>query len=280
MPKATEQTQDVPIEKISVSGLNTRKDLEAGTEDSTITDLAESIKSQGLLNPPTVRQKGSRYELVAGQRRYLACRKLGWNTIPCFVRNDLSDAEATAISLVENVHRADMNPIDKANALNSLLDHHNKDFGKVAKETGIGVQTIKRYICLLELPEELRQRLSTAEGPAKVQAMALLVKTFPDKAEMLEVYTKMAGFTQQVQTEIMKQSGGDFSKIEGLVELAHQGVFHTVACHGVHTCAFVPQWIQVVNDSLNKRDDEIKDVTTRDIMVEVRKHVELPAKRK
>jgi len=279
MPKPTEQTQDIPIEKIAVSGLNTRKDLDAGTEDSTINDLAESIKRQGLLSPPTVRQKGSRYELIAGQRRYYACQKLGWKTIPCFVRNDISDDEATAISLVENVHRADMNPIDKANALNSLLAHHKNDLGGVSKETGIGTQTIKQYIALLQLPEELKQKLSTAEGPAKVQAMAMLVKTFPDKAEMLEVYGKMAGFTQQVQKEIMKQSGGDFSKIDGLVELAHQGVFHTVMCHGVHTCSFIPEWIQVVNDALNKRDDDIKDVTTRDIMVEVRKHVELPKRK-
>ena len=280
MPKATGQTQEIPIEKIDVSDFNTRKDREAGTEDSTITDLAKSIAKQGLLNPPTVRQKGSRYELIAGQRRYLACRKLGLKTIPCFVRNDLSDDEATAISLVENMHRADMNPMDKANALNNLLNRNKKDFGKVARETGIGVQTIKRYISLLELPDELRRKLSTAEGPAKVQAMSLLVKTFPDKGEMLEVYEKLSGFTQQVQTEIMKQSGGDLSKIDGLIEQAHLGVFHTVMCRGVRNCGFVSQWIQVVNSALNERDDKIDDVTTRDIMVQVRKHIELPAKRK
>ena len=74
---------------------------------------SESISKQGLLSPPTVRQRGDRYGLIAGQRRYLACKKLGFKTIPCFNRNDLTDGEATAISLVENVHRAEMNPIDK-----------------------------------------------------------------------------------------------------------------------------------------------------------------------
>src|SRR2546428_10406028 len=158
MPKLDQQVQEIPIDKIDISGFNTRKDLEAGNEDSTITNLAESISKQGLLNPPTVRQKGKRYELIAGQRRYLACRALGWKTIPCFVRNDLTDEEATAVSLVENVHRAEMNPIDKATALQELYRHHGKDAKKVAKETGIGVQTIKRYLDLLELPEELKQK--------------------------------------------------------------------------------------------------------------------------
>lgn len=280
MPEKTQQTQEIDIEKIDISGFNTRKDMGAGTEDSTINDLAESISKQGLLNPPTVRRKGYRYELITGQRRLLACRKLSWRIIPCFVRDDLSDEEATAISLMENVHRAEMNPIDKANALYSLLEHHKKDIGRVAKETGIGIQTVKRYIALLELPEELKQKISTAEGPAKVQAMSLLVKTFPDKGVMLNVFGKIAGFTQQVQTEIMKQSGGDLSKIDSLVELAHQGVFNMVACRGVHNCAFVPQWVQVVNDALQKRDDKVKDTRILDIMVQVRKYVELPAKKK
>ncbi len=279
MARLAQQTKDINVDEIEVSGFNTRKDLEAGTEDSTIEDLADSISKQGLLSPPTVRRKGNKYELVAGQRRYLACRKLGWKSIPCFVRDDLSDEQATAISLVENVHRAEMNPIDKARALEALLKHHKSDFNKVSKETGIGVQTIRRYAALLELPEELKLKISTAEGPAKVQSMALLVRTFPDKGAMLEVYEKIVGFTQQVQTEIIKQSSGDLSKVDGLVEMAHQGVFHTVMCRGVHDCAFVSQWIQVVNDALRKRDDRVKDTRILDIMGEVRKYVEIPSKK-
>jgi ParB family chromosome partitioning protein len=279
MSTAAQQTQQIEVDFIDVSGFNTRKDLESGSEDSTILDLAESISRQGLLNPPTVRRKGDRFDLIAGQRRFLACKKLGWKTIPCFVRDDLSDDDATAISLVENVHRAEMNPMDKANALQNLLDHNKGDLQKVIKETGIGSQTIKRYLALRQLPEELQEKISTAEGPVKVQSMSMLVKTFPDKGEMLEVYGRIAGFTQQVQTEIIKQSEGDLAKVDGLVQMAHQGVFHTVMCKGVHDCGFVPEWIQVMNDSLNRRDDKITDTEIRDIMVEVRKYVEIPEKK-
>jgi ParB/RepB/Spo0J family partition protein len=280
MAKITPQTEEIEINKIVVSGFNTRKDLGSGSEDSTIDNLADSISKQGLLEPPIVRKKGNRYEIIAGQRRFLACKKLGWKTISCFVRNDISDTEATAISLVENVHRAEMNPIDKAKALQSLLEHHKNNIAKVVSETGIGSQTVKRYIALLELPEELKEKISTSEGPAKVQAMALLVKTFPDKGDMVEVYNKITGFTQQVQTEILKQSSGDPSKIDGLVEMAHQGVFHTVMCKGVHDCSFVREWIQVVNDALKKQDDNVDDTKIRDIMVQVRKYIQVPDKRK
>ncbi len=276
----TNQTTEIEIERIHISGFNTRKDLEAGTEDSTMENLAESISRQGLLNPPTVRRKGNRYELIAGQRRYLACKKLGWKTIPCFIRDDLLDDDATAISLVENVHRAEMNPMDKANALQSLLQHHAGKMEKVSKETGIGTQTIRRYIDLLELPEELKRKISTSEGPARVQAMSLLVKTFPDKGAMLEVYEKTAGFTQTVQAEIIKQSGGDLSRVDELVEQAHRGVFNRVLCTGVHDCGFVPQWIQVVNDTLKKLDEKVEDTRIRDIMLQVRKHIELPVRAK
>jgi len=279
MASAVQQTQQIDIDLIEVSGVNTRKDLESGSEDSSVADLAESISKQGLLNPPTVRKKGSRYDLIAGQRRFLACKKLGWKTIPCFVRNDLTDDEATAISLVENVHRAEMNPMDKANALQSLLQHHMNDLQKVTKETGIGTQTIKRYLALLELPDALKAKISTSEGPAKIQAMSSLVKAFPDQGEMLDVYGKIAGFTQSIQTEIIKQSGGDLKKVDGLVEMAQAGVFHTVMCTGVHDCVFVPQWIEVINDSLNRRDDKVTDSRILEIMSEVRKYAEVPGKK-
>lgn len=273
MPRSS-IVQEVNINLIEVSAFNTRKDLEAGTEDSSLDDLAKSIAEKGLLSPIIVRSKpGERYELIAGQRRYLACRKLKWKTIPCIVRSDLSDNDATVISLIENVHRAELNPIDKANALGGLLERYKNDYKKVSKETGISVTTVRRYVSLLGLPEEIKRKVSTTEGPAKVQSLSMLAKTFKDKGEMLTAYRKISGFTQTVQLEIIKQSGGKIGKVDELVELAHMGVFKMHTCKGVYDCAFVPQWIKVINDTLNKRDDSISDARIRDIMRLLRKHI-------
>ena len=102
---------------IQLSEFNTRKDLNAGTEDAGLDDLANSIRKNGLLNPITVvRNQDSTYSLIAGQRRFLATQKLGWEKIHAIIRDITDDTDATIVSLVENVHRADMNPIDKARA--------------------------------------------------------------------------------------------------------------------------------------------------------------------
>src|SRR5260370_1298826 len=168
------EVKEIPIDQIRVSVLNTRKDLGAGNEDSSIEDLAGSIKEKGLLNPVMVRltSRGD-YESGAGQRRFLAGQKLGWSNIPALIRSDVADRDATAISLIENVHRAAMNPLDKSHAFAALRDGYDGDLQRVSKETGIGLATIKRYLALLSLPPQIQHRISTAEGPSRIEAMSL-----------------------------------------------------------------------------------------------------------
>src|SRR3989442_14552422 len=117
--------RNVPLNQLYISPLNTRKDLRAGGEDSSLQDLAQSIAQVGLLEPITVRPTSEGgWELIAGQRRYLACKSLGWQTIPAVVRDQLDDVAATSVSLIENVHRADMAPLDKAHAFLRLIEDH------------------------------------------------------------------------------------------------------------------------------------------------------------
>lgn len=92
--------QDIPVALIDMSRFNTRKDLGAGEDDAGLAELADSIEREGLLNPVTVFPvSGGRYELVAGQRRLLTIRRLGWETISANVREPMDEATATAVSL-------------------------------------------------------------------------------------------------------------------------------------------------------------------------------------
>ena len=119
------EVRDIKMADIRLSEFNIRKDLNAGTEDTGLEDLAESIKDKGLLNPLIVRKlEDGTYELIAGQRRFLACQKLGWKTIPAIIRDISNDTDATILSLVENVHRADLNPIDKARAYQKIYEKY------------------------------------------------------------------------------------------------------------------------------------------------------------
>jgi ParB-like chromosome segregation protein Spo0J len=78
-----------------------------------------------------------------------------------------------------------MNPLDKSRAFAALRDGYDGDLQRVSKETGIGLATIKRYLALLSLPPQIQQRISTAEGPARIEAMSILSRTFEHPEDMI-----------------------------------------------------------------------------------------------
>lgn len=233
----------IPLDKLLVSNLNARKDLRAGQEDSGIEELAASIHQQGLLCPLIVRPTDDkRYEVLVGQRRLLACQKIGLDPVTCLIRDDLGDADAVTLSLVENVHRADMHPLDKACTLKTLYDRY-QSYDRVAKECAWSVSTIRKYIQLLSLPAEIQQRISTAGGPSGVGTLARLGATFSGD-EAIEVYEKISGFTQRIQEEILKRSDGDIVNIDNLVEEAQEGAFDVRRCGGAYGCEIIRDILQ------------------------------------
>ena len=233
------EVRNIDMGKIEISELNTRKDLNAGTEDTSIDDLADSIREKGLLNPIIVRPiENGKYSLIAGQRRFLACKKNGWQEIPAIIREILDDTDATIISLIENIHRADMNPIDKARAYQKIYEKY-PDLQKVVKETGVSVTTIRKYLTLLNLAPSIQEKLSTSDGPAGIGTLSRIASTFsPEEQE--EVLDSIGGFKQQIQIEIIKRSGGDLGEIEKLRSQAFEGAFDTHICHSLDNCAFIP----------------------------------------
>ncbi len=249
------ETKDIKLSEIRISDLNTRKDLEAGTEDSSLVDLADSIKERGLLSPVTVkRNKDGNYDLIVGQRRFLACQKLGWEYIPAIVRDITDDMDGTIISLIENVHRADMNPIDKARAYNIIYERY-ENYDKVASETGMSVATVKRYLKLIDLAPSIQERLSTADGPAGIATLSKIAETFAVEQQEA-VLDKIGKFKQQTQLEIIKRSGGDFSKLEGLKHQALEGDFDVRLCRGLDGCIFIPpQLLKLVKDAVKKFEE-------------------------
>lgn len=240
--------REIPLNQLVVSKSNTRRDLNAGQEDSGIAELAASIREKGLLNPLLVRSSGpGTFEVIAGQRRLLACQRIGYDPVPCLVRDDTDDTDAVTLSLVENVHRADMSPLDKARALKQLYERHGT-YERVAKETAWSASTVSKYIRLLDLPDSLQQRLSTKEGPIGVDALARLAGSFsPEAAE--EVYDRVSGFSARIQEEIIRRSEGKLSRVDDLVRDAMEGAFEVRQCGGVFRC-------QVVRDILEGSLDE------------------------
>lgn len=122
-------------------------------------ELAESIRSSGLLQPILVRKKGASYELVAGERRLRAAQLAGLERIPALIRDLTPEASAIA-ALVENLQRSDLNAIEKATAFRKLLDSTKATQEELARQLGIDRSTVANFIRLLELPAPVQQSVS------------------------------------------------------------------------------------------------------------------------
>jgi ParB family chromosome partitioning protein len=228
-PDPRRSFERVPLESISISSLNSRKNLDAGNEDAGLDELAGSIASNGLLQPPTLRRRGSgSFEVIAGQRRVLACRRLGWDEIDAFVV-DRDDDLALATSLTENLQRADMHPLDKARGLAELSERLGSAIA-AARAIGLTPATVQKYVSLLALPEDLRAHLGTADGPTGVGAMSALARSFTDADEAREAYELLHGFKSGTAEKILRRAEGDLDSLRDLREKALQGEFDIVRC--------------------------------------------------
>lgn len=146
------ELQDIPLNRLRTSPYQPRTQF----DDQAIESLAASLKERGAVQPVVVRRVGGQYELVAGERRLRAARVAGLESLPAIIR-DLSDDEAATITLIENIQREDLNPIDEAQALRGLADRLNQTHEQVAEQVGRARATVTNLIRLLELCPEVQQ---------------------------------------------------------------------------------------------------------------------------
>jgi ParB family chromosome partitioning protein len=153
------QVKSVPIKSLTVSPFNARKSM------GDITELANSIKAMGLLQPIIVREVEGRLEVVVGQRRFYACKSLGWETIPAVVKREMTDREAMLLSLTENVQIDSLDPIEKAEATERLVKSFSQEMTRseaverVANELGKAVSTVRTWLALLQTTEAVRRMI-------------------------------------------------------------------------------------------------------------------------
>lgn len=150
-----EEVRQVKIEFIKPNPFQPRKEFELIKID----ELAQSIKTYGLLQPIILRELSKQeYQIVAGERRFLACKRLGWQTIPAFVRS-VNDSAMAAIALIENLQREDLNFIEEAEGYARLIKEFNLTQEVLAQRLGKSQSTIANKLRLLKLPEEIKKWL-------------------------------------------------------------------------------------------------------------------------
>ncbi|MCH5194757.1 MAG: ParB/RepB/Spo0J family partition protein [Oscillospiraceae bacterium] len=144
-------------------------------DEAAITDLADSIRQHGLIQPIVVRpMESGGYQIVAGERRWRACRMLGMTEVPAVIR-EFTDFETAQIALIENIQREDLNPIEEAAAYRTLMDEYSMTQEQLSKAVGKSRSAIANSVRLLNLPEPVIEMLKKREistGQAKALAAA------------------------------------------------------------------------------------------------------------
>ena len=145
--------KDIPISQI-IPGKNDRTIF----DESGLRELAESIKEHGLIQPIAVRSSkdAKHFEIIAGERRFRACKLLGWRTIPAIV-TDLEDQEASAVTLAENIARKSLDPIDEACAYQSRMESYGWSIENLSKYAGASTIHIHFRLKLLKLIPEIQK---------------------------------------------------------------------------------------------------------------------------
>ena len=171
---------EVAIDKVDPSPYQARKEF----SEEEIKSLADSIASEGLIQPLLVRQTKEGYELIAGERRLRACKKLGLKKVVVCVQS-ASDASAAVKGLIENLQRTDLNPIEEARGIQSLMANFHLTQDAISTRIAKPRPTIANALRLLKLPEEVQgyiaknnlsvghaKILMSVEDPARVIILA------------------------------------------------------------------------------------------------------------
>jgi ParB family transcriptional regulator, chromosome partitioning protein len=167
----------VPIEFVSANPRNPRRSF----AEHDLADLAQSIREHGVVQPVVVRPTGGgRYEIIAGERRWRAAQKAGLTELPVIVR-DVDDRTALELAIVENVQRADLNPVEEALGYQQLIEEHSYTQADLGQVIGKSRSHVANTLRLLKLPDVIRDML--VDGSLSAGHARALV-TSPEPAQL------------------------------------------------------------------------------------------------
>ncbi len=200
MIKTQSQLKDIPVEWLRRGKYQPRRDF----NQDALQELADSIAEQGIIEPIIVRPLAEkRYEIIAGERRWRAAQLAGLGVVPCVIR-DYSDEEAAEVTLIENIQREDLNPIEEAQALHRLLDEFHYTHEEIATAIGKSRAKITNILRLLHLDERVQRLLIErvlSEGHGKALAGLPFAAQFPLAQKAVEQAWSVRKMEQAVKQE-------------------------------------------------------------------------------
>jgi ParB family chromosome partitioning protein len=185
----------VPIEQLDPNPTQPRQVM------GDLSELMASIAEKGILEPLIVRQRGSRFQIVAGERRYQAAVQIGLREIPVVIRES-DDDEAIEVALVENLQRKDLTPFEEADALHALVQRCGYTHDELARKLGKSRTGITESLALTKLPEEIRNLCRLAD----ISSKSLLVEIVrqQDRQKMMALIERITS-TQHPTREAVRR---------------------------------------------------------------------------
>ncbi|MBN1163366.1 MAG: ParB/RepB/Spo0J family partition protein [Candidatus Krumholzibacteriota bacterium] len=174
----TERVRELDINSVDPNPRQPRENF----DQKNLKELADSIRSNGVLQPVVVRRVGERYQLVVGERRFRACRMAGKNTIPALVRT-IEEEDSLKLALMENLQREDLNPVEEAKGYRALKEEYSLSPKEIADLLGRDRSTVANTLRLLNLPEKV---LKLLEGGKIKAGHARALLSIEGEEEQLE----------------------------------------------------------------------------------------------
>lgn len=195
---------EIPVEQIERNQYQPRQEF----ADEALEELADSIKTHGIIQPLTVRKvSDTEYQLISGERRLRAAKLAGLKLVPAYVRT-ANDEQMLEWALIENIQREDLNPIEIAKSYERLVEEMGITQEKVADKVGKKRSTVTNYLSLLKLPEEvvlaLRRGTKDAHNPGISMGHAKAIKNIEDPVLQMQLFNDiMERYLSVRQTEVL-----------------------------------------------------------------------------
>jgi len=174
-----------------------------------LSELIASINEKGIIEPIIVRQRGDRYQIIAGERRYQAAIRAGLRELPVVLR-EVDDTEVIELALIENLQRKDLTPFEEAEALQGLADRCGYTHEDLARRLGKSRTSVTESLALLAMPEEVRNLCRLADISSKSVLLQIVRQEKPEKMlALIEKIASQGGATrQQVREATAKAKAG------------------------------------------------------------------------
>ncbi len=185
---------EVSIDEIDANPLQPRRTF----SPDKLKELAESIRASGVVQPVLLRRSGTRYQLVAGERRWRAAREAGLETIPAVVR-EIGDRDALELALTENLLREDLNPLEAAQGYAVLQHQHGLTHEEIAERLGLDRSTIANTVRLLRLPAEIQQMVEQGAISAGHARALLTLETAAAQVHLAKLAAEKGLSVRQVE---------------------------------------------------------------------------------